>query len=153
MSTKKDFQCAKNACYRLLKVRSRSEKELRDRLEAKGFDNATIERAVVELSEIGLIDDEAFARLWVESRIKRPLGVHRLASELALKGINKQIIVQVLAEYSNPRQEEEFVRQALAAKMKKLKGLDKKKIKQKLWGFFLRRGFSKDIVFDVLNEL
>lgn len=153
MKPTQGLQSAKNACLRLLKVRPRSEKELRDRLHRKGFDDAIIEQAIAALVESGLIDDEVFARLWVESRIKRPLGMHRLASELSAKGIHKQIIEQVLAEYNNPRQEEQLIRQMVALKMKKLKGVDKKKIKERLWGFFLRRGFSRDIVFDVLHEL
>lgn len=153
MKTRKDLQGARRSCYRLLKVRSRSEKELRDRLHVQGFDSGTINKAIFELSKIGLINDKAFARLWVESRSKRPLGAHRLASELQAKGIHKQIIAQVLDECSSPRNEEAAIRQVLEAKMKRLKGLDKKKIRERLWGFFLRKGYSKDVVFDVLNEL
>ncbi len=150
---KRDFQSAKKACCRLLKVRSRSEKELRDRLRLNGFDSATVDQTILELTNSGLVDDEAFARLWVESRIKKPLGVHRLVTELEIKGINKRIIAEVLSEYTSPQHEEATIRQMLELKLKKLKGLHKEKIRERLWGFFLRKGFSKEVVFDVLNEL
>jgi len=148
-----DFQKAKNACYRLLKVRQRSAKELRDRLKLKGFAAEVIEEVLVCLVQTGLVDDEAFARAWVEARIRKPLGVHRLYAELAVKGIDKQIIERVLEEHNNPQQEVQAIRQLLEKKKTQLRGLDKKKMKERLWGFFLRKGFSKDTVFDILNKL
>lgn len=153
MKVKKDLERAKDACYRLLKVRARSEKELSDRLRLKGFDNNIIQQAIVALSEAGLVDDEAFARMWVESRIHKPLGIHRLDSELKIKGVSKEIISQVLSEYNSPQREEEAIRYLLEKRIKKLKGLDKKKIKERLWAFFLHKGFSRETVFEVLNEL
>jgi regulatory protein len=149
----KDLKSAKNACFRLLKVRPRSEYELRSRLSLKDFEKEVIEQAVSDIAKIGLIDDAAFARMWVESRIKKPLGLNRLSFELKQKGIDKEIIESVLNEYKSPQQEEEIVRDLMQQKIKRFSGLDKKKIKQRLWGFFLRKGFSKDIVFDVLSEL
>ena len=151
--SKKDLNSAKKACFNLLKIRPRSEYELRSRLVRKGFDTEVIEKTVEYIAKIGLIDDLAFARLWVESRIKRPLGLHRLSFELKTKGVNKEIIDRVVKEYKSPEKEEETIRDLLQRKMKKLSGLDKKKIKSRLWGFFLRKGFSKDIVFDVLSEI
>ena len=153
MVNKKDLASAKKACFRLLKVRPRSEYELRSRLKLKGFEKSTVDSAVAELYRIGLLDDLAFARLWVESRIKRPLGLNRLSYELKLKGIDKGIIQQVVGEYDSPLKEEQVVRELLEKRLKKLSGLDKNKVKGRLWSFFLRKGFSKQIVYDVLNEL
>lgn len=153
MNNKENFDKAKKACFRLLKVRPRSEGELRFRLSKKGFDKETIDKAILELSRIGLIDDLAFARLWVESRIKKPLGINRLYFELKAKGIDKEIIEQVLNDYKSPQKEEEIVRNLLKQKIKRFSSLDKNKMKNRLLGFFLRKGFSRDIVFDVLSEL
>lgn len=137
----------------MIKFRPRSEYELRSNLSRKGFDKEIIEQAVAALIKIHLLDDLAFARLWVESRIKKPLGIKRLSFELKTKGINNSIIEKVISEYNFPQKEEEVIRDLLSQKMKKLSGLDKDKIKNRLWGFFLRKGFSKDIVYDVLSEL
>jgi regulatory protein len=149
----KDLKSAKNTCFRLIKVRPRSEHELRSRLLQKGFEKGIIEQAILAISKIGLIDDAAFARMWVASRIKKPLGLNRLYFELKQKGIDKEIIESVLSEYKSPQQEEETIRDLMQQKIKKFSGVDKKKIKERLWGFFLRKGFSKDIVYDVLSEL
>jgi len=149
----KDLSSAKTACFRLLKIRPRSEHELRSRLLQKGFENKVIEEAIAAIAKIGLIDDLEFARLWVSSRIKRPLGLKRLSFELKQKGVDKDIIEKVVGEYNCPEKEEEVIRELLEQKLKKLSGLDRHKIKERLWGFFLRKGFSKDIVYDVLSEL
>ncbi len=151
--SEKDLNSAKKSCFRLLKVRPRSEFELRSRLLRKGFEKQIVDLAIAEISRVGLIDDIAFAKLWVESRIKKPLGLNRLSFELKTKGIDKSIIDQVISEYNSPEKEEEVVRGLVKQKLKRISSLDKNKIKTRLWGFFLRRGFSKDIVFDVLNEL
>ncbi|MDD5355743.1 MAG: regulatory protein RecX [Candidatus Omnitrophica bacterium] len=149
----KDLSSAKTACFRLLKVRPRSEYELRSRLLQKGFENKVIEEAITAIAKIGLVNDLEFAKLWVQSRIKKPLGLKRLSFELKQKGIDKDIIEKIISEYNCPEKEEKVVRELLERKLKKFSGLDKQKIKERLWGFFLRKGFSKDIVYDVLNEL
>lgn len=149
----KDFNSAKNTCFRLLKFRPRSEKELRNNLIGKGFDKGVIDQVILEFSRLKLVDDAAFARLWVESRIKKPLGINRLSFELKIKGIDKKIIEQVINEYDCPEKEENIVRGLVEQKIKKLTNLNKEKIKNRLFGLLLRRGFSRDVVYDVLNEL
>lgn len=153
MRGKKDLDSAKNACFRLIKIRPRSENELRTRLKLKGFDKGIIDETVLFLSKVGLVDDLTFARLWVESRIKKLLGLNRLYFELKLKGVDKDIIESVISEYKSPEKEEQIIRDLLKQKIKKISHLEKEKIKARLWGFFLRKGFSKDIVYQVLNEL
>ncbi len=150
---RKDLSQAKRACFNLLKIRPRSEYELRNRLKIKGFAKDIIDLVIKELYGIGLLDDLAFARLWVESRIKKPLGLNRLSYELKIKGIDKEIVKQVISDFDSPEEEEAVVRELFQKKLKKLTNLDKQKIKSRLWSFFLRKGFSKDIVFDVLREL
>ena len=153
MNSKKDLDSAKKSCLRLIKIRPRSEYELRSRLLRKGFEKEVIDRAISEFARIGLVDDLTFARMWVESRIKKPLGLNRLQFELKIKGIDKEIIEQTLNQYRSPEKETEVVRDLLKQKLKKFTNLDKNKIKSRLWGFFLRKGFSKEIVFEVLNKL
>ncbi|MFC1708908.1 regulatory protein RecX [Candidatus Omnitrophota bacterium] len=150
---KKDLSSAKKASYRLLKIRPRSEYELRNHLKLKGFQKDIIDSAITELHRIGLLDDLAFAKLWVESRIKRPLGLNRLSYELKVKGVAKDIINQVISKYDSPGKEEDVVRELINRKIEKIAHLDKTKIKSRLWSYFLRKGFSKDIVYDVLSEL
>ncbi|HEX7592183.1 MAG TPA: regulatory protein RecX [Candidatus Limnocylindrales bacterium] len=64
-----------------------------------GFPAELVEDAVTRLLELGLLDDTAYARAWVESRDRsRPRGESALRRELSLKGIERETIAAVLAE-------------------------------------------------------
>jgi regulatory protein len=88
-----------NAAARFLELRSRSVDEVRRHLTAAAFPGPLVEVAVARLLELGMLDDRAFARAWVESRDRaRPRGEHALRHELALKGIDRETVEEVLAE-------------------------------------------------------
>jgi regulatory protein len=136
----------------LLKFRLRSEFELRQRLKKKKFDAQTIEKAVSFLKERRFIDDNSFAKAWIGSRIKRPLGIRRIKQELALKGIDKAIIDNGLNEIKKNYSEKEVVANITKDRLNKLKGCDPQKSKKRIFAYLLRRGFSPETVIDVLNN-
>src|SRR5918996_3790945 len=92
---------------RWLALRPRTESELRDRLQQGGFEGGTVERALARLAELRLIDDEAFARQWVEERARRKgLGPRALVAELEAKGISAEVAgaaVEAAAGGEEPR--------------------------------------------------
>ena len=64
-----------------------------------GYRPQLVEGAISRLTELGMLDDEAFARQWVESRDRaRPRGERALRDELRLKGIDGAIVESVLDE-------------------------------------------------------
>src|SRR5215208_3659752 len=70
-----------------LSYRPRSEREVRDRLKKREFPEPTIERVIERLKSLKLLDDDAFARYWVEQRQShRPRGGRLLSLELRRKG-------------------------------------------------------------------
>jgi regulatory protein len=86
-----------NAAARFLEMRSRSVYEVRRHLTSAHYPSELVERAVERLTELGMLDDRAFARAWVESRDRaRPRGEQALRRELALKGIDREIVAEVL---------------------------------------------------------
>ncbi len=88
-----------NAAARFLEVRSRSVDEVRRHLAAARYPAGLIERAVARLLELGMLDDRAFGRAWVESRDRaRPRGEQALRRELSLKGLERELIAEILAE-------------------------------------------------------
>src|SRR5918992_6044157 len=77
---------------RWLALRPRTESELRDRLQEGGFDEDTVERVLARLAELRLVDDEAFAKQWVEERARRKgLGPRALVADLESKGISLEV--------------------------------------------------------------
>jgi regulatory protein len=94
-----DPEVVLQAAARFLEARSRSVTEVRRRLTSAGYRPELIESAIGRLTELGVLDDEAFARAWVESRDRaRPRGEHALCDELRLKGIDRSIIDRLLEE-------------------------------------------------------
>ena len=85
------------AAARFLEARSRSIAEVRRRLTTAGYRSDLVDGAIARMTELGMLDDEAFARAWVESRDRaRPRGERALQNELRLKGIDRAVIDLVL---------------------------------------------------------
>ena len=136
----------------LLKFRQRSEQELRERLEKKKFDKQIIEETLSFLKERSFIDDSSFAKSWIDSRIKKPLGIRRLKAELLIKGISKAIIDSCIDEIKENYPESKIVAGIVKDRLDKLKGCDPQKAKKRVYAYLLRRGFSPETVIDVLNR-
>ncbi len=87
------------AAARFLEVRSRSVAEVRRRLTSAGYRPELVQGAIDRMGDLGMLDDEAFARAWVESRDRaRPRGERALRDELRLKGVDREIVDLVLLE-------------------------------------------------------
>jgi regulatory protein len=91
------------AAARFLEARSRSVAEVRRRLGRAGYRSELIDGAIARLGELGILDDEAFGRAWVESRDRaRPRGEIALRRELSLKGVDRAIVDDLLDERRAP---------------------------------------------------
>jgi regulatory protein len=87
------------AAARFLEVRSRSVYEVRRRLGGAGYRPELVDGAIARMTELGMLDDETFARAWVESRDRaRPRGERAIREELRTKGIDRETIDLVLGE-------------------------------------------------------
>lgn len=147
------LQKARDYAFLLLKFRLRSEKELYERLKRKKFSEEVIKDVVASLKEKGFLDDDFFAKSWLKERIKKPLGLARLAQELKIKGINKEIIDSSLKEVKKDYNEAEVVAGIVKYKLDKLRGIEPQKRKARIYSYLLRRGFSPDIVIDKVNQI
>jgi len=146
------LQEARDYAFLLLKFRPRSENEIRQRLKKKKFDADIIESTLSFLKDKGFIDDICFAKTWIESRIKKPLGIRRLKAELSIKGINKAIIDTQINEIKKSYCEEDIVGGIAKDRLNRLKDIDPQKAKKRVYAYLLRRGFSPEVVIDVLAQ-
>lgn len=148
-----------NLTLRYLSYRPRSEKEIKDYLKEKSSSaKATegqerlIESIIEKLKDYKFIDDRAFAKFWLEQRTKfkrRPIRV--IEYELNQKGINKNLIEEVLSEFDTKDLDLENAKKLAEKKLDFYRNLDSKKRREKVMGFLLRRGFNYDIVKKILN--
>lgn len=148
----RDTAGAKAYALRLLRFRARTEREVRDKLKARKYDASVIDEITGFLKKSSLLDDELFARLWVESRIKKPYGLRRLRLELESKGVKESIINEALASIKESGREEAALQEFLARKLKTMKETDPIKIKARLYSLLLRRGFPPDSIQQALAE-
>lgn len=87
-------EAAMQYALRVLTYRPRSEAEMRQRLERKGFNPAVTDRTLATLARLQLLDDRDFAQSWVTARTGR--GRIRLRQELRQKGISRDLAEEVL---------------------------------------------------------
>ncbi len=79
--------------------REHSRFELQRKLHKKEFPPEAIRRALDTCEELGYLDDERFARMWSEQRIrKKPEGPRLIAAKLAQRGVSQDIADKVVGE-------------------------------------------------------
>ena len=137
---------------RYLGPRQRSILELRRHLTKKHHDEKEIAVAIERLREQGYVDDQAFARYWLEQRAKfRPKGEFALKSELRAKGVDTRVIDEVLGRAE--RDESAVARAALEPRLRRWMALDVRQRRAKAQAFLRQRGFSFDTIEEVLASL
>ena len=147
------FLKAKEYAFLLLKFRLRSEKEMTERLKKKNLPEQAVKETIAFLKEKKFIDDIVFARAWINSRLRQPLGLRRIRQELVQKGLDKEIIENSLSQVKEHYNESQIVSQLAQQRFSKLKNIEPLKAKARVYGYLIRRGFASDIVGEVVNKL
>jgi regulatory protein len=147
------FQAAKNYSFLLLKYRQRSEREITDRLKRKKFPEDIILQTLKYLKEEKFVDDSYFARLWIESRLKRSLGLRTIKTQLLQKGVHQDIITQQIAFIQPGYREEEVIEDLIQRRKKLMKDIPAQKAKQRIYAYLLRRGFTPQKIIDAVKAI
>jgi len=131
---------------------ARTRKELATKLAAKGVPDELAEMLLDRFTEVGLINDEAFARAWIESRQPgKGLARRALAQELRRKGIDDEVAREALDEI-DPDDEIEVARVLVRRKLRSVSGLDEVKATRRLVGMLARKGHSPGVAYRVVRE-
>lgn len=118
----------------------------------KGVPAEASERVLDRFTEVGLIDDAAFAEAWVESRHHgRRLGRRALAAELRRKGIDDELAADALSAVS--MDDEVVAAQALVArKLRSMSNVPRDVATRRLVSMLGRKGFSGSLSYRVVSE-
>ncbi|KRF11646.1 RecX family transcriptional regulator [Nocardioides sp. Soil797] len=131
---------------------ARSRKELADRLAKKNVPDEIAHRLLDRFEEVGLVDDDAFARAWIASRQPgKGLARRALAQELRRKGIDDLVAREALDEI-DPDDEEAAARRLVRKKLRSMSGLDHVKATRRLVGMLARKGYPPGMSFSVVRE-
>ncbi|CAM4440165.1 MAG: Regulatory protein RecX [Legionella sp.] len=142
----KAFDCA----VRLLSRREHGAIELYEKVRQKGFSSNEAQEAVDTCQQMDLQNDHRFVEVYSRSRIRQGYGPLKIRQELNNKGIDKDIIQDVLQQ-----EDDNWLAYALDVWQKKSKGQQEMSFSemQKQQRFLLYRGFSMDIIAQVTKEL
>jgi regulatory protein len=131
---------------------ARSRQELADKLAARGVPEQLAHDLLDRFTEVGLIDDAAYARQWVESRHRsRGLAPRALAQELRRKGVGDDEAKAALEQIDETDQRE-AARALVDKKLRSMRGLDRQVATRRLAGLLARKGYSSGLAFSVVRE-
>lgn len=141
---------AKEDALRLIARRPRSIAEVERSLRNKGYDESLITQVVAHLQEVGLLDDLAFARYWVEQREAfRPRSVLALRQELQQKGVDRELIAHLLPEVD----ELASARRLAERQAARWQRLPYEAYQARMVAFLQRRGFPYDIIQEITDNV
>ena len=134
---------------RYLGFRARSRQEVEQYLVKKGYTPPVVAATIQRLLDQEYLDDEVFARWWLENRQQfRPRSQRALRYELRQKGIANEIIETLFTNLD----EEELAWAAVSPKLAQWQNFDQEKLKQKVLGFLSRRGFNYEIAHRIFDR-
>ncbi|OMD20248.1 regulatory protein RecX [Paenibacillus odorifer] len=137
---------------RYLERKPRTAMEMTRRLRQKEIGETIIAEVVQRLQEERLLDDPLYAKQWAEQRIaNQRKGKMWIRQELREKGVDKTLISEAL-ENITPEQELESALETGRKKWNLIRGEASDK-RRKTGAFLMRRGFSGDMVRQVINTL
>lgn len=126
--------------------RPRSEWELRDYFKRKSYEPEVGDQILERLQNFGYVNDESFARSWVENRrILKPVSKRRLTQELKQKRVSDEVVRKILDE--DEISDRDTLRQLVERKRKQTKYQDNTKLMQ----YLARQGYGYDDIKSVLN--
>jgi len=153
IANKDNYLKCKNTALRIVEKAYKSEKELKDKLILKGYDNESIYKTMNFLKEYNFLSDNNYAKMYVKDK-SRIQGKKKIKFDLIKKGIKDNIIEE---EISNIDREDER-ESAYNLAIKKYNTIakredDKFKLSQKLYRFLLSKGYDYDTVSYVVKKI
>lgn len=143
---------ARALCLRLLTGSPRTRKQLADALRKREIPEEVAESVLERFQDVGLIDDQAFANAWVESRHRgRGLARRALAQELRHRGVEAELVTEAVG-LLDPEQEEETAQALVQRRLPGTRGLDRDRRIRRLAGMLARKGYGEGLALKVVRD-
>jgi regulatory protein len=144
---------ARQLCLRLLTLAPRTRAQLADALRKRGIPDEAADEVLSRFEDVGLIDDAAFARAWVESRhYSRGLAGRALSAELKQRGVAAEEIRAAIEDRLGPDAEVAAARRLIDRKLQSTRGLPPEQRTRRLAGLLARKGYPAGLAFRVIRE-
>src|SRR5215472_1420284 len=143
---------ARQICLQMLTLAPRTRAELARALRSRGIPAAAADEVLERFADVGLIDDAAFARAWVESRhYSRGLAGRALKMELKRRGVEDEEIREAVAGLG-PDAEADTAKRLVEQKLASTAGLPPEARTRRLAGMLARKGYPPGLAFRVIRE-
>jgi regulatory protein len=143
---------AREICLNLLTAQPRTRAELRTKLLGKGIDPETADSVLARLNEVGLINDAAFAELWVRSRhTYQGLGRRALSAELRRKGVAEELAAEAVSAVDGAA-EEARARELVRKRLRSIGPAPELTVIRRLVGMLARKGYTEGMAYRVVRD-
>jgi regulatory protein len=146
------YDVARQIVLRQLALSPKSRQQLRDTLRARNCPDDVAEAVLDRMTDVGLVDDEAYAGMLVRSQqAGRGLARRALARELRTRGVDDETARATL-EQIDPEAERDRAAHLVAKKLRSMHGLEPLVQKRRLAGMLARKGYPADLAMAVIRE-
>jgi regulatory protein len=143
---------ARQICLRQLSFGPKTRAELRDALTKRDIPGDIADGVLSRFADVGLVDDAAFAKAWVESRHhSKGLAGRMLKAELRRRGVGDDEIREAAATLGADA-EAETARRLVERKLASTKGQPPQARARRLAGILARKGYPPGLAFRVIRE-
>lgn len=154
LHTAADAEAATRTALAALSRRSHARTELGRRLRRRGHAHDAVATALDRLARMGLLDDAAFARWFAETKTRKGCGPARIARDLGVLGVPRELANAALAAVAPADGESgDIIRRLAEARLRQLNGLDPSAQRRRLAGFLARRGYTGGLVGGIVREV
>lgn len=142
---------ARAIVLRQLSMAPRSRVQLERKLRQRGCDDAIAAKVLDRMTEVGLVDDEAYAQMLVRARqAGKGLARRALAHELRQQGIDQEVADEALGQVG-VGDERVRAEQLVAKKLRSMRGLPPEVQARRLAGMLARKGYSGEVAWPVIR--
>ena len=146
----------KNDALKTIEKTYKTEKEIKEKLFIKGYDEKCIQKTIDFLIEYKFLDDVRFADMYIAEKLKAQ-GKNKIKYDLLRKGIPDEIVnqkIEMISEYEDD-QEDSIVYELASKKYNTISKSesDSRKIYKKLSEFLVRKGYSWETTKKVVNKI
>ena len=146
------YEHARQICLRLLAARPRTRAELAAALRRKGVEDATAVAVLERLTEVKLVDDEAYAESFVHSgHAYQGLGRRALEAQLRRRGVDGSTASAAVSTVDGAA-EEQRARELIRRRVPAVASVNEATAIRRLVGLLARKGYPPGLCYRVVRE-
>jgi regulatory protein len=142
---------ARYLVLRLLTFRARSTREVSNYLNRKGFTEEIVKEVIDEMTSYGYLNDQKFAQDFIAYRKIRGNGLKKVRYELALKGLDRQIVNDLVEEHFDEEEDLARIEMLLLKRRSGDETVDDRWLSRQI-AFLRRRGFQDNLIMSALRK-